>query len=56
MIRDTDDLRQKMGAQMKERLRTDVLDAAKRKAAARQSVMDNAMAMGELAVSAASPV
>ena len=56
MIRDTDDLRQKMGAQMKERLRTDVLDAAKRKAEARQSVMDNAMAMGELAVSAAKPV
>lgn len=56
LLRGTDALRQTMAAQMKERMRTEVLNAAKRRADARQSVMDNAMAMGELAVTAAKPV
>ena len=55
-LRKADELRQTMTAQMKEKMRADVLAAAKRRAEARQSVMDNAMAMGELAVSAAKPV
>jgi hypothetical protein len=52
-VRKTDDLRQTMAARMKEKMRTDVLSAAKRRADARQSVMDNALAVGELGVTAA---
>ena len=55
-VRKTDDLRQTMAARMKEKMRTDVLSAAKRRSDARQSVMDNTLAMGELAVAAAKPV
>lgn len=55
-LRKADELRQTMTAQMKEKMRSDVLAAAKRRADARQSVMDNAMAMGELAVKAAKPI
>ena len=55
-LRKTDELRQTMAAQMKEKMRADVLAAAKRRADARQSVIDNALAMGEFAVSAAKPV
>jgi len=56
MLRSTDELRQTIAAQQKEKMRSAVVDAAKRRAAARQSVMDNTMAMGELAVAAAKPV
>ena len=50
------DLRQTMAAQEKEKLRTEVLLAAKRRADARQAMVDNTMAMGEMALGAAKPV
>ena len=50
------DLRQIMAAQEKEKLRTEVLLAAKRRADARQATLDNVAAAAELAVKAANPV
>lgn len=55
-VRKTDELRQSIAAQQKERLRSAVEAGAKRRAAARQSVFDNAMAIGELGVAAGSMV
>ncbi len=48
VARKTDELRQAMATKEKERLRTAVTGAAKRRAEARQSVLDNAYTMAEL--------